>query len=38
VFYGLCLLLVVMFLPEGIWPPVSKLLRLHRSGGKGGKT
>jgi branched-chain amino acid transport system permease protein len=38
VFYGLCLLLVVMFLPEGIWPPVSKLLGLHRSGGKGGKT
>jgi branched-chain amino acid transport system permease protein len=30
VFYGFCLLLVVMFLPDGIWPPLSKLLGVHR--------
>ena len=24
VFYGVCLLLVVMFLPDGIWPPLSR--------------
>ena len=24
VFYGICLLLVVMLLPDGIWPPLSK--------------
>ncbi len=30
VFYGICLLLVVMFLPDGIWPPLRKLLGLHR--------
>ena len=29
VFYGLCLLLVVMFLPEGVWPPIARKLRLH---------
>jgi branched-chain amino acid transport system permease protein len=28
VFYGLCLLLVVMFLPEGVWPALAKKLRL----------
>jgi branched-chain amino acid transport system permease protein len=28
VFYGLCLLLVVMILPHGIWPPLARLLRL----------
>lgn len=28
VFYGLCLLLVVMFLPEGVWPAIAKRLRL----------
>jgi branched-chain amino acid transport system permease protein len=30
VFYGVCLLLVVMFLPEGVWPPLAKKLRLDR--------
>jgi branched-chain amino acid transport system permease protein len=30
VFYGVCLLLVVMFLPEGVWPPIAKKLRLDR--------
>ncbi len=35
-FYGACLLLVVMFLPNGIWPPLSRLLgiRSHHSSGK----
>jgi branched-chain amino acid transport system permease protein len=30
VFYGVCLLLVVMILPNGIWPPIARLLRLQR--------
>jgi branched-chain amino acid transport system permease protein len=32
-FYGACLLLVVMFLPNGIWPPLSRRLgiRSHHS-------
>jgi len=31
VFYGICLLLVVIILPHGIWPPIARLLRLdHR--------
>jgi branched-chain amino acid transport system permease protein len=30
VFYGICLLLVVMFLPEGVWPPLARKLGLHR--------
>jgi branched-chain amino acid transport system permease protein len=30
VFYGVCLLVVVMFLPEGVWPPIAKRLRLER--------
>lgn len=30
VFYGLCLLLVVMALPHGIWPPLARLLRVNR--------
>jgi branched-chain amino acid transport system permease protein len=30
VFYGVCLLLVVMFLPEGVWPPLAKKLGLRR--------
>ncbi len=30
VFYGLCLLLVVVFLPNGIWPPLAKRLGLGR--------
>ncbi|MCX7962813.1 MAG: branched-chain amino acid ABC transporter permease [Burkholderiales bacterium] len=28
VFYGLLLLVVVMFLPHGIWPPIARRLRL----------
>ena len=28
VFYGLCLLLVVMFLPDGVWPPLARKLKL----------
>lgn len=31
VFYGVCLLVVVMALPHGIWPPLARLLRLDRS-------
>ena len=30
VFYGICLLLVVMFLPDGVWPPIAKKLGLRR--------
>jgi branched-chain amino acid transport system permease protein len=28
VFYGVCLLLVVMFLPEGVWPAIARRLKL----------
>ena len=31
VFYGVCLLVVVIVLPNGIWPPLARLLRLGRS-------
>jgi branched-chain amino acid transport system permease protein len=31
VFYGICLLVVVMVLPNGIWPPLARLLRLERN-------
>ena len=34
VFYGLCLLAVVLFLPDGVWPPVARALGLQR----GSKT
>jgi len=30
VFYGICLLLVVMFLPDGVWPPIARKLGLGR--------
>jgi branched-chain amino acid transport system permease protein len=30
VFYGICLLLVVMFLPDGVWPPLARKLGLRR--------
>jgi branched-chain amino acid transport system permease protein len=30
VFYGVCLLVVVMFLPDGVWPPLARALRLER--------
>jgi branched-chain amino acid transport system permease protein len=36
VFYGLCLLVVVMFLPDGVWPPLARALGLDRKAGKGG--
>jgi branched-chain amino acid transport system permease protein len=32
VFYGICLLLVVMFLPHGVWPPLARKLKLDASG------
>ena len=28
IFYGVCLLVVVLFLPDGVWPPLAKVLRL----------
>ena len=28
VFYGVCLLLVVIFLPDGVWPPLARKLKL----------
>jgi len=31
VFYGICLLLVVTILPNGIWPPIARMLRLDKS-------
>jgi branched-chain amino acid transport system permease protein len=37
VFYGFCLLIVVMFLPHGIWPPLSKALGLERTSAGEGK-
>lgn len=30
VFYGVCLLVVVMFLPDGVWPPLKRALGLDR--------
>lgn len=35
VFYGLCLLVVVMFLPDGVWPPLSRALGLDRDPPRG---
>ena len=32
VFYGVCLLVVMMVLPDGIWPPLARLLRLGKLG------
>ncbi len=32
VFYGVCLLLVVIFLPHGVWPPLARKLGLERKG------
>ena len=32
VFYGVVLLLVVMFLPDGIWPPLARWLGFERDG------
>lgn len=36
VFYGICLLFVVMFLPDGVWPPLKKKLGLDRDTEKKG--
>lgn len=30
VFYGLCLLVVVVFLPDGVWPPLARALGFER--------
>ena len=30
VFYGLCPLLVIVFLPDGVWPPLARALGLER--------
>ena len=35
VFYGVCLLLVVTVLPNGIWPPIARRLHLQRRGPEG---
>jgi branched-chain amino acid transport system permease protein len=32
IFYGICLLLVVVALPEGIWPRLARLLRVEERG------
>jgi branched-chain amino acid transport system permease protein len=37
VFYGFCLLLVVVFLPNGVWPPLSRRLGLEDAPRKNGK-
>jgi hypothetical protein len=34
VFYGVCLLVVVMGLPNGVWPPIARLLGLDRREGQ----
>ena len=38
VFYGVCLLLVVMVLPHGIWPPIARLLAPRPARNAGGVT
>jgi len=37
VFYGFCLLGVVMFLPDGVWPPLGRWLGLGREEGDRGR-
>jgi branched-chain amino acid transport system permease protein len=34
VFYGVCLLVVIIFLPHGIWPPLRRALGLDPHGGE----
>jgi branched-chain amino acid transport system permease protein len=34
IFYGVCLLVVVMFLPDGVWPPLAKVLQLNGQRGQ----
>jgi branched-chain amino acid transport system permease protein len=36
VFYGICLLVVVMFLPNGVWPPIARRLGLDKARSGGG--
>jgi branched-chain amino acid transport system permease protein len=31
IFYGICLLVVIVLLPGGVWPPLARLLRLERN-------
>ena len=35
VFYGACLLLVVIFLPDGVWPPLARALGIARKPVRG---
>jgi branched-chain amino acid transport system permease protein len=37
VFYGLCLLVVVIYLPNGVWPPLSRRLGLEDAHSKSGE-
>jgi branched-chain amino acid transport system permease protein len=32
VFYGVCLLIVIVALPDGVWPPLARMLGVRRSG------
>jgi len=32
VFYGICLLIVIVALPNGVWPPLARMLGVTRSG------
>jgi branched-chain amino acid transport system permease protein len=34
VFYGICLLVVVMLLPDGVWPPLARKLGIGKSADK----
>jgi branched-chain amino acid transport system permease protein len=38
IFFGSCLLLVVMFMPHGVWPPLSRALGLDRKPAAGEKS
>src|SRR5215210_78760 len=38
VFYGICLLLVIMLLPEGVWPPLARRFGLQRTPAGGKET
>jgi branched-chain amino acid transport system permease protein len=32
VFYGVCLLIVIVALPDGVWPPLARMLGVKRPG------
>lgn len=34
VFYGICLLVVVLMLPDGVWPPLARALGIDKKSGK----